>query len=86
MSNVFEYISLGIEKYYDQFTKREFQLIDENYHKNLFRNQEWHTFRDSAGDFNGKILEVDAKGLIQIEVDGQVKGYDIKELNFIFSE
>jgi BirA family biotin operon repressor/biotin-[acetyl-CoA-carboxylase] ligase len=86
LSKVFDFISLGIENYYDQFTKQEFQLIDENYHKNLFRNQEWHTFRDRAGDFNGKILEVDAKGLIQIEVDGQVKGYDIKELNFIFSE
>ncbi|WP_395786153.1 biotin--[acetyl-CoA-carboxylase] ligase [Aquirufa sp.] len=86
ISNVFDFISMGIEYYYDQFTKREFQLIDENYHKNLFRNQEWHTFRDAAGIFKGKILEVDAKGQIQIEVEGQTKGYDIKELNFIFSE
>ncbi len=86
MSNVFDFVSLGIENYYDQFIKQEFQLIDEKYHKNLFRKQEWHTFRDTAGDFKGRILEVDAKGLIQIEVDGLVKGYDIKELNFIFSE
>jgi hypothetical protein len=43
-------------------------------------------FQDEIGIFSGKIKEVDANGIIQIEVEGQTKGYDIKELNFIFSE
>jgi BirA family biotin operon repressor/biotin-[acetyl-CoA-carboxylase] ligase len=84
--NVFNFISSGIEEYYEQFMQREFQLIDEHYHKNLFRLQEWHTFQDVSGHFLGKIIRVDAQGRIHIEFEGHTKGYDIKELNFIFSE
>ncbi len=84
--HVFNFISSGIEEYYERFTLREFQFIDDQYHKNLFRLHEWHTFQDVSGNFVGKIIRVDAQGRIQIEFEGRTKGYDIKELNFIFSE
>ena len=86
ITDVFNEISVGIEKTYQLFINHQFLAIDELYHNHLFRLQEWHMFQDEIGIFSGKIKEVDAHGIIQIEVEGQTKGYDIKELNFIFSE
>jgi BirA family biotin operon repressor/biotin-[acetyl-CoA-carboxylase] ligase len=86
IADVFNHISLAIEEWYTRFTQQQFAEIDEYYHKQLFRINEWHLFQDQFETFSGKIKEVDPQGLIQIEVGDQTKGYDIKELNFIFSE
>ena len=86
ISEVFKHICIALEESYELFTDQHFEEIDKVYHNQLFRRQEWHTFQDESGFFKGKIKEVDAQGLIQIETEGQIKGYDIKELNFIFSE
>ncbi len=86
ISEVFNHISIAIEHAYDQFLNLQFSEIDAHYHKQLFRFQEWHTFQDNTRLFLGKIKEVDALGQIQIEQESGQKGYDIKEINFIFSD
>ncbi len=86
ISEVFNQVSYALEQTYELFVSKQFDLIDSQYHDQLFRLNQWHTYQDESGTFYGKIKEVDAQGLIQIERDDLTKGYDIKELNFIFSE
>jgi BirA family biotin operon repressor/biotin-[acetyl-CoA-carboxylase] ligase len=60
--------------------------IDESYHTKLFRRGEWHTFEDKNGQFEGKIVQVNEQGLIEIEQNHGTEFYDIKELSFIFKD
>jgi BirA family biotin operon repressor/biotin-[acetyl-CoA-carboxylase] ligase len=86
LSEVFNYLSTGLEKSYDSFLTQSFQAIDETYHQLLFQMNTWHLYEDQNGQFEGKIVRVDDQGLIQIEKNHGVKNYEIKELSFIFKD
>jgi BirA family biotin operon repressor/biotin-[acetyl-CoA-carboxylase] ligase len=86
LSEVFNYLSTGLEKSYDSFLTQSFQAIDETYHQLLFQKNTWHLYEDQNGQFEGKIVRVDDQGLIQIEKNHGVKNYEIKELSFIFKD
>ncbi len=86
ISEIYNYISSGIENQYIEFTNKAFLMIDETYHSQLFRRGEWHTFEDKNGQFNGKIVQVNEQGLIEIEQNHGTEIYDIKELSFIFKD
>ena len=84
ISEIYNYLSSGIENQYEEFTNKAFWAIDESYHTKLFRRGEWHTFEDKNGQFEGKIVQVNEQGLIEIEQNHGAEFYDIKELSFIF--
>ncbi|MFM7019761.1 MAG: biotin--[acetyl-CoA-carboxylase] ligase [Aquirufa sp.] len=86
ISTVFNYVSSGIEKSYQDFCNQAFAELDENYHRELFRLNQWHTFEDKNGPFEGKMLRVNEQGLIEIEKNDGLESYDIKELSFIFKD
>ncbi|MEY4986795.1 MAG: Biotin--[acetyl-CoA-carboxylase] ligase [Bacteroidota bacterium] len=86
ISEIYNYISSGIENQYIEFTNKAFLMIDETYHSQLFRRGEWHPFEDKNGQFNGKIVQVNEQGLIEIEQNHGTEIYDIKELSFIFKD
>lgn len=86
ISEVFNYLSIGLEKSYDSFKIQSFQAIDETYHQFLFQKNIWHTYEDQNGQFEGKIVRVDDQGLLLIEKNQELKHYEIKELSFIFKD
>ena len=44
------------------------------------------TYEDKDGTFLGKILEVNAQGLLCMKKNNALKWYDLKELCFIFKD
>ena len=84
LHDIYKHISAGIEQEYLHFLAQKFYLLDESYHQKLFRFQEWHPYQDNQHDFVGKILRVNAQGLLIMEKPGGEQAYEIKELSFIF--
>lgn len=84
--DIFNSISIEIEKYYQLFQSNNFEELDKIYHQYLFRNQSTALFEDDNGVFLGKIIQVNPNGNLVIEKSNEIKVYDLKELNFIFSE
>jgi BirA family biotin operon repressor/biotin-[acetyl-CoA-carboxylase] ligase len=59
-------------------------LIDDEYISNLYRYNSWHEYRDSKGDFKGRIVSVNSLGQLQIEDStGEIHVYGYKEVNYL---
>ncbi len=86
IEEIYLHISAGIEKYYTHFTKKSFDLIDNEYHTNLLRFQEWGIYKDQNTEFKGKIIQVNQQGLLFLETENGINSYDLKEIIFIFPD
>lgn len=84
LTEIYSYISLGIEESYILFLNEAFPTIDEIYHERLFRRSQWALYESSNEQFEGKILGVNEQGLLEIEKEFTVESYDLKEISFIF--
>lgn len=84
--DIYQHISMGIEQKYLHFLEKKFYLLDEIYHSQLFRFQEWHSYQDKNHIFTGKILRVNDQGLLIMEKSSGEQAYEIKELSFIFKD
>ena len=84
LAEVYNYLSVGIEEAYNQFTRETFNKIDELYHEKLFRRAQWALFEANKEQFEGKIVGVNDQGLLEIEKEFTVESYDLKEISFIF--
>lgn len=76
-----------IEKRYLQLKAGHRATLKATYLQRLFRYQESHWYRDVQQDryFNGFIVGIDETGQLGIAVDGQVRYFGFKELEFILS-
>lgn len=86
ISEVFNYLSIGLENAYQTFQNQTLELIDASYHQDLFRKDSWHYFEDENGQFEGKIERVNEQGLLVIDKIPKTEHYEIKELSFIFKD
>lgn len=86
VNDIFNHLSVGLEKHYQHFIDENFTAIDSAYHQALFRKESWHLFEDKNGQFEGKIVNVNEHGLLQVEKNDAIEYYDIKELSFIFKD
>jgi len=84
LTEIYNYLSQGIEEAYIQFTNEAFPKIDELYHEKLFRRAEWAIYEAKNKRFEGKIIGVNEQGLLEIEKEFTVESYDLKEISFIF--
>ena len=84
LTDIFSYISMGIEESYTLFLHEAFPTIDEIYHERLFRRSQWALYEASNEQFEGKIIGVNEQGLLEIEKEFTVESYDLKEISFIF--
>jgi len=72
-----------IDVRYQQLQAGNFEKIDEDYKKILYRRGYWSPFCDETGDFQGRILGVDKIGQLMIETrSGKVKKFQYKEVIF----
>lgn len=85
-STLFNALCKGLETYYLACADKKFQWIDEKYHADLMRLNEWHLYQEmeSKEVFDGKILQVNEQGLLLMEKQNGYKLYDLKEISFIF--
>lgn len=84
LTEIYAYISQGIEESYALFTTEQFEKIDEIYHERLFRRAQWALYEAANEKFEGKIIGVNGQGLLEIEKEFTVESYDLKEISFIF--
>lgn len=56
--------------------------LNTTYLENLYWLNEHRIFEDTSGEFHGKILGVDAFGLLILEKEGKQVQYDLKEIKF----
>jgi len=84
LTEIYSYISQGIEESYALFKNEQFGKIDEIYHDRLFRRAKWAIYEADNEKFEGKIIGVNEQGLLEIEKEFTVESYDLKEISFIF--
>lgn len=64
------------------FSERMFHDIKLDYITHLFQFNEFKSYHDENGDFEGKITDVADSGHLVIERNGELKQYDLKEITF----
>lgn len=74
----------ALERNYLQLKQGKAALLSLKYLENLFKINEFQTFEDKNGIFEGKIIGVDIAGRIQIIKDNQKMTYNLKEVKFIY--
>ena len=76
-----EEILLHIEKYYLRIRSGQSETLRHLFEERLYRRNEPASYHD--GDtFEGIIRGVDASGLLQVEKEGTIQRYDLKEISY----
>ncbi len=82
LSELLEVICEKIEKNYLIFKKQPF-LVNELYHKNLFKIGEVQLFSRNNKSFEGIIQSVNENGQLVVEVNGHAEFYSMGEVKFM---
>lgn len=70
--------------YIDLIDKGQYQAIDAIYHQSLYRLNQWHTFTDQEGSYEGKITGITPLGhLCIINRKNILHTYAFKEVKFV---
>ena len=85
LDSLLEKIVVSLKEYVGLLEKREFEIIDQMYLKNLFRLNRHAMYRGKEGNlFMGKIVNVSKTGELQMELDDDTqKEFDLKEIEFV---
>lgn len=71
------------EKWYMKLRNGDQTAIKEEYHKQLMWRGEIHTFNSNEVQFEGEIIGIDNHGNLAINVEGRLKTFGIKEVQFV---
>jgi len=63
----------------------QYQSLKEKFHQNLWRMNENVNFEWKGEIYSGKICGTNEHGLLQIEVNGIIEVFDLKEISFLFT-
>jgi len=84
LTNCLNQLTSDLNERYQKITKEKHAQIKEEYVSQLYRLNEWHTFRDPSGLYTGRIKSVTDSGRLQIEKrSGNISVYAFKEVDFI---
>lgn len=72
-----------LKKQLIDFEKANYEKLREEYLAHLYGYQSPMQFKDKDGVFTGKIVGVAANGHLQVEKEGVLKSYDLKEIEFL---
>lgn len=60
--------------------------LREAYHRNLYRRNEWHTYRDAEGTFRAQLEGVEPTGRLQLsDEQNTLRTYAFKEVQFVIN-
>lgn len=74
----------SIENRYLQLRDGNFDLIRQEYIRNLYRLNEKARFNIKGHDVEGMITGVDENGLLEVFIDEEIRKYNFKEIAFVF--
>lgn len=66
------------------FEKKDYRKLNQDYLSHLYGYQSLMPFKDKDGKFSGRIVDIAENGHLQVEKEGVVKSYDLKEVEFCF--
>jgi len=73
-----------LDHWYFLLQQNDFEQIEKEYLARLFRNNEWHQYRDPNGEFTAKIVGIREFGKLRLEdQSGKIRTYMFKEVEFI---
>ena len=68
----------------DELIQSKISLIDKNYHNSLLNFNKWALYEHEQKVFNGKILNVDNMGLLNLELkNGEYKKFNLKQIKLV---
>jgi BirA family biotin operon repressor/biotin-[acetyl-CoA-carboxylase] ligase len=73
----------NLEKRYLQVQKKWFKDLEKNYYSCLYGYQEQVWIKYENEIFSGKILGVDSIGRLQMDISGEVRTFQFKEIQFL---
>ena len=70
---------------YHQLATGETEALKKEYLNHLYRRNVWSIFQSvEEGQFNGKILDIDGIGRLNIQKEnGQIQSFSFREVSFI---
>jgi BirA family biotin operon repressor/biotin-[acetyl-CoA-carboxylase] ligase len=68
---------------YDAILRHSFDLLQKKYEAILFRKDILSDFSDQSRTFKGIVLGVNESGQLRVQVDEQIRNYNLKEIEFI---
>jgi BirA family transcriptional regulator, biotin operon repressor / biotin---[acetyl-CoA-carboxylase] ligase len=84
LAELLSVISKDLDRRYKQLLNSKTSEIDEQYIAHLWRYKQWSEFKDSRGEFDGRILSVSDTGRLQIEDRrGRMYEYTFKEVDYL---
>ncbi len=82
--DVLEHVIRCFRHYYQMIECGDFTLLHTHYLRQVYRMQEWHTYVDGNGPFEGKIINIQSDGhLIMLDSSGNEHRYAFGELKYI---
>jgi BirA family transcriptional regulator, biotin operon repressor / biotin---[acetyl-CoA-carboxylase] ligase len=83
LAEVFEKLLEQIEARYLMLRNQHLQKLHADYLSVMYWLGERHIFSDLQNQFEGEIIGVDEIGRLRIQVEGEVKIFSVKEVNFL---
>ncbi len=80
---VMEKMICHLEKWYMKLKTGKTEEILNSYHDLMMWRGELRTFKSSEVEFEGEIIGIDSQGRLSINVEGELKTFGIKEVQFI---
>lgn len=68
---------------WEMILRSDFKLLNEMYRENLWLLGKPSFFKDINGDFEGIIRGTEENGMLQLEKNGKIVNYDLKEISFL---
>lgn len=75
----------AINKLLPSISTHQFQLLKEKFHLHLWKMDEIANFTRNGKMYSGKICGTNELGLLQIEVNGKLEVFDLKEISFLLT-
>jgi len=73
-----------LDEWYNILRKKNFGLIEKEYLGNLFRINEWQSYRAADEEFTARIIRIGEFGQLELEDrSGEIRSYQFKEVEFV---
>ena len=80
---IMEKILVFMEKYYLTLKSKRYDFLQNEYLKRLLNYNIKSGYRQNGRIFEGTIIGVEANGLLKLEVEGELKRFNFKEIEYI---
>lgn len=84
LDEMIDKLLIHINHFYKKLVTAQFNELDREFYENLYRLNEWYSYKDENHEYTGKIIGVNEIGQLKIqEKDGSVHEYHFKEVAYL---